>query len=203
VTRRAPDLAPFVLPTRVGLSLNLQVPAIVPMKVFSVASMICLLLGCSFAPVHAANDPAKGTASGLPVPRFVSLKAAKVNMHVGPGKQYEVTWLYQRAGLPVEITAEFENWRRIRDGDGTEGWVYHSLLSGRRTGVVSTKNKDNLVPLRVSSTATSGLTAKLQPGVVAAVKQCNGDWCHVSGENFDGWIEQTHLWGVYPNEKVD
>ena len=86
------------------------------------------------------------TASGLPVPRFVSLKADKVNMHIGPAKTYEVRWVYQRAGLPVEITAEFENWRRIRDSDGAEGWVYHSLLSGRRTGVVTAKSKDELVP---------------------------------------------------------
>ena len=82
-----------------------------------------------------------GSASGLPVPRFVSLKADKVNMHVGPAKTYEIKWLYQRQGLPVEITAEFENWRRIRDADGTEGWVYHSLLSGKRTGMVTAKNR--------------------------------------------------------------
>ena len=86
-----------------------------------------------------------GSASGLPMPRFVSLKADKVNMHIGPTKHYEVKWVYQRAGLPVEITAEFENWRRIRDSDGTEGWVYHSLLSGRRTGVVTAKSKDELI----------------------------------------------------------
>ena len=75
-----------------------------------------------------------GSASGLPVPRFVSLKADKVNMHIGPAKTYETKWLYQRAGLPVEIVAEFENWRRMRDADGTEGWMNQSLLSGRRTG---------------------------------------------------------------------
>ena len=67
-------------------------------------------------------------------------------MHIGPAKNYEIKWVYQRAGLPVEITAEFENWRRIRDSDGTEGWVYHSLLSGRRTGVVTAKSKDELIP---------------------------------------------------------
>src|SRR5262245_51380679 len=84
-----------------------------------------------------------GQASGLPVPRFVSLKADKVNMHVGPAKNFEVKWRYQRAGLPVEITGEYENWRRIRDSDGTEGWVYHSLLSGRRTAIVSSRAKDD------------------------------------------------------------
>ena len=144
-----------------------------------------------------------GTASGLPVPRFVSLKADKVNMHIGPAKTYEVRWVYQRAGLPVEITAEFENWRRVRDSDGAEGWVYHSLLSGRRTGVVTAKSKDNLIPLYRSADAGSGVVAQLQPGVLGQVKRCTDTWCQFSGHGFDGYIPQVRLWGVYANEKVD
>ena len=143
------------------------------------------------------------TASGLPVPRFVSLKADKVNMHIGPAKTYEVKWVYQRAGLPVEITAEFENWRRIRDADGTEGWVYHSLLSGRRTGMVIAKSKDELVPVYEKADVESAVVAKLEPGVLGSVKRCNGGWCTITGRGFDGWIQQVRLWGVYPNEKVE
>jgi len=146
---------------------------------------------------------APGSASGLPVPRFVSLKADKVNMHIGPAKHYEVKWLYQRAGLPVEITAEFENWRRIRDSDGTEGWVYHSLLSGRRTGVVMARSKDALISLHERPDAKSSVTAQLQPGVQGSVRRCNAAWCRVTGSGFDGWVPQERLWGVYPNEKVD
>jgi SH3-like domain-containing protein len=144
-----------------------------------------------------------GTASGLPMPRFVSLKADKVNTHIGPAKSYEVKWVYQRAGLPVEITAEFENWRRIRDSDGAEGWVYHSLLSGRRTGVVTAKSKDELVLLREAPDADSGVVARLQPGVIGQVKRCSANWCQFHGHGFDGYIPQVRLWGVYPNEKVD
>src|SRR6266446_9067351 len=99
----------------------------------------------------AALAQSAGTASGLPVPRFVSLKSDKVNVHIGPAKNYEVKWVYQRAGLPVEIVAEFENWRRIRDSDGTEGWVYHSLLSGKRTGMVIAKDPDDLVAVHETS----------------------------------------------------
>ena len=106
------------------------------------------------------------------MPRFVSLKADKVNMHIGPAKTYEVKWLYQRAGLPVEITAEFENWRRIRDADGTEGWVYHSLLSGKRTGMVIAKTPDELVPLYEKPDVESAVIAKLERGVVGTVKRC-------------------------------
>jgi SH3-like domain-containing protein len=147
-----------------------------------------------------ANEIATGP-SGLPLPRFVSLKADKINVHVGPAKSYGVTWIYTRVGLPVEITAEFENWRRIRDSEGAEGWVYHSLLSGRRTGMVLAK--EELVPLREAGDLEGSVTARLQSGVVGAVKKCNGTWCRISGDGFDGWIEQQRLWGVYPNEKID
>ena len=96
---------------------------------------------------HGAGEVASGPASGLPVPRYVSLKSDRVNVRAGPTKDHDVAWVFTRAGLPVEITAEFENWRRIRDWEGSEGWVYHSLLSGRRTAVVTLKAKDELVPL--------------------------------------------------------
>jgi SH3-like domain-containing protein len=176
-------------------------------------SVRCLsvVLISAFAGIGAAYADARtdvtgsiaGSASGLPVPRFVSLKADKVNMHIGPAKHYEVKWLYQRAGLPVEITAEFENWRRIRDSDGTEGWVYHSLLSGRRTGVVTAKSKEELISLYDKPDAKGSVTAQLQPGVLGSVKRCNAAWCRMTGPGFDGWVPQERLWGVYPNEKVD
>ena len=141
--------------------------------------------------------------SGLPVPRFVSLKSDHVNVRVGPTKDNDVSFIYTRSSLPVEITAEFENWRRIRDADGTEGWVYHSLLSGRRTGMVIAKNPDDLVPVYGKSDVESAVVAKLERGVVGTVKRCADNWCAISGRGFDGWIQQVRLWGVYPNEKVD
>ena len=164
---------------------------------------LSLTLIAAWAGIAAARADVTGSVSGLPLPRYVSLKADKVNMHIGPAKHYETKWVYQRAGLPVEITAEFENWRRIRDADGTEGWVYHSLLSGRRTGVVSAKSKDELVPLYEKPDAKSALAAQLQVGVQGSVKRCNTTWCRVTGQGFDGWIPQERLWGVYPNEKLD
>jgi SH3-like domain-containing protein len=151
----------------------------------------------------AAQGPNEGSATRLPVPRFASLKADKVNMHVGPAKNFEVKYLYQRAGLPVEITGEYENWRRIRDSDGTEGWVYHSLLSGRRTAVVTLRGKDDLYPIRSRPDAASSVIAQLQCGVIGTVKRCANGWCRFAGDGFDGWIPQEKLWGVYPNESLD
>jgi SH3-like domain-containing protein len=105
--------------------------------------------------------------------------------------------------LPVEITAEYENWRRVRDSEGAEGWVYHSLLSGRRTAVVTMKTKDDLASIYDSPDSKSAVAARLQAGVVAQVKRCSNGWCRVIGTGFDGWIEQQRLWGVYADEKVD
>jgi SH3-like domain-containing protein len=151
----------------------------------------------------AAGDLATGSVSGLPVPRFVSLKADRVNVRSGPNKDQEVRWVYTRAGMPVEITAEFENWRRIRDWEGAEGWVYHSLLSGKRSAVVVPTLKNDLVALYARPDPTSAETARLQSGVLGQLKSCNGSWCQFAGKNFDGWIRQERLWGAYPNEKVD
>jgi SH3-like domain-containing protein len=159
-------------------------------------------LGASVTTGFSAKDTAT-PASGLPVPRYVSLKSDHVNVRAGPTKDNDVAWVYTRAGLPVEITAEFENWRRVRDSEGAEGWVYHSLLSGRRTAVVTMKHKDDLATLHESADTGSTATARLQAGVVAQVKKCDAHWCHIAGSGFDGWIEQQRLWGVYADEQVN
>ena len=164
---------------------------------------VALMLVAGISAASAAEQA--GTVSGLPLPRFVSLKSDKVNVRAGPAREQDVAWVYNRAALPVEVTAEFENWRKIRDWEGAEGWVYHSMLSGRRTAIVSpqSKGKDELLSLRAKPDAASGITAKLQHGVLGTVKKCQSGWCRLTGEGFDGWIEQTRLWGVYPEEKVE
>src|SRR5258708_25321096 len=143
----------------------------------SVVVLAGSLLGASISSGYSAKDAAP-TASGLPVPRYVSLKSDHVNVRAGPTKDNDVAWVYTRSGLPVEITAEFENWRRVRDSEGAEGWVYHSLLSGRRTAVITMKNKDDLASLYERPDSESALNARLQAGVVAQVKRCAAGWCH-------------------------
>jgi SH3-like domain-containing protein len=167
-----------------------------------VVVFVAAWLGASISTGYSAKDSAL-TTSGLPVPRYVSLKSDHVNVRAGPTKDNDVAWVFTRSGLPVEITAEFENWRRVRDSEGAEGWVYHSLLSGRRTAVVTMKAKDELAPLFDRADSSSAVAARLQAGVVTQVKHCAAGWCHVSGIGFDGWIEQERLWGVYADEKVD
>ena len=101
-------------------------------------ALLFLVFGVALVqPTSAPLAEQTGTATGLPIPRYVSLKTDRVNLREGPSKEHATTWVFQRAGLPVEITAEFETWRRVRDSEGAEGWVLHSLLSGRRTALVA------------------------------------------------------------------
>lgn len=147
------------------------------------------------------QDRVRGT--DLPLPRFVSLKSDKVNVRRGPGEEYEVAFTFLKSGLPVEITQEFDTWRKIRDSDGEEGWVYHSLLSGKRTALVSPWQQTGLFPARASAETDGQVVAYLEPRVIVDVESCSGTWCKVAVGGYEGWIEQSRLWGVYPNEKVD
>lgn len=167
------------------------------------ALLAAIFLAGAAGGARAASDLATGPVSGLPIPRFVTLKSDRTNVRSGPNKDQEVRWVYTRAGMPVEITAEFENWRRIRDWEGAEGWVYHSLLSGRRNAVIVPAKKDDLVPLYQTADPASAVMARLQAGVLAQIKNCDGHWCEIAGKGFSGYIVQERLWGAYPNEKVE
>jgi SH3-like domain-containing protein len=165
------------------------------------AAILCLSL--AWLTVATAEAQQMGSVTGRLVPRYVSLKTDRVNLREGPDKDHPTKWVFQRAGLPVEITAEFDTWRKIRDSEGTEGWVLHSLLSGRRTALVGPGKQNETFKLWSHPSEKSNLAATLQSGVIANVRNCDGQWCRIEGEGFDGYIQQTSLWGVYPNEKVE
>jgi len=160
------------------------------------------------APVSGAQGPeAQATvkigASGLQVPRFVSLKSNRVNVRKGPSTGHAVAWVFSRAGLPVEVLAEYENWRQIRDSEGSEGWVFHALLSGRRTALVMpwVKNHETIT-LYDEPSASADPVASLESGVLGSVHKCDGKWCNFTVGNYSGWIKQERLWGVYRGEEV-
>lgn len=178
-------------------------------KTRRLAALAAILAGMGLnAALAAGPDPKKG--SGLPVPRYVSLKTDRVNLREGPSKDHRTAWVFQRAGLPVEIVAEYETWRRIRDAEGTEGWVLHSLLSGRRTALIVpwAKGEVQPVPLLERADERAEVVARIEPNVIANVKQCSGTWCRVvivrpNADDLEGYVRQDRLWGVYPNERVD
>ncbi len=143
--------------------------------------------------------------SGLPLPRFVSLKSDRVNLRAGPGTDYPASWVFRRAGLPLEVTKEFETWRQVRDAEGTNGWVLQSFLSGRRTALVLPWDvKDGSpppqVPIKNSDSSSSRTVAVVEAGVIANVLTCDSVWCSVTVDAYRGYIEQKKLWGVYDGE---
>ncbi|MCB1462299.1 MAG: hypothetical protein KDJ90_07685 [Nitratireductor sp.] len=162
-----------------------------------------LLAQASGSGAHAAGQSISEGASGLPLPRYVSLKSQRVNMRVGPGTEYQVEWMYLKRGLPMEVIQEFDNWRKVRDPEGNEGWILHSLLSGERTVIVSPWNKSSdMLEMRASASSDSRLVAKVEPGVVASVSKCDGGWCEIAASGASGYMRQNQLWGVYPDEKL-
>lgn len=166
------------------------------------ATLFAAIAPHGFSGAAAAQTAAEGP-SGLPLPRFVSLKSSRVNVRRGPGQDYDVAWIFVRPGLPVEIVQEFDNWRKVRDSEGEEGWVFHSLLSGRRTGIVAPWEKEGRFAARASADVNARAVAYLEPRVVTDIDTCDGAWCHVRGDAYDGWIEKDRLWGVYPQEVVE
>ena len=144
-----------------------------------------------------------GSDSGLPLPRFVSIKSERVNMRVGPGREFEVDWLYLRRGLPLEIIQEYDKWRKVRDWEGSEGWVLHSLLSGERSAIVAPWDDDGgWVAMRAKADKESPLVAELQPRVIGRVEECEQGWCRIDVKGMEGYVPQNLLWGVYPGEDV-
>jgi SH3-like domain-containing protein len=151
-----------------------------------------------------STPPQAASGSGLPLPRFVSLKADRVNLRAGPGTDYPTSWVYRQAGLPVEVLSEFESWRQVRDSEGTTGWVLQSLLSGRRTALVTPlkAEKAGPIPVRNSDSERARTVAVVEAGVIANIHTCDGRWCSVTIDRFRGYMPQKQLWGVYENEIV-
>lgn len=153
--------------------------------------------------VVAAEGP-----SGLPLPRFATTRSTPINVRVGPGTKYDVAWVYVKAGTPVEIVQEFDTWRKIRDVDGTEGWVHQNLLSGKRAGFAAPWRKGEQIPLLESRDADGGVRAYLGPGFRVDILKCDGMWCEVSATahrdggtaTYSGYLRQSELWGVYEGE---
>lgn len=143
---------------------------------------------------------AQNRSSGLPLPRFVSLRADEVNMRTGPGVQYPVEWVYKRQGLPAEIIAEYGTWRKVRDWQGAQGWIHQSMLSGKRRFIVI----GSMRTVRRSANSDSAARATLESGVIGRVTQCEGSssWCQIEVDGINGWLRRVDVWGIYRGEQI-
>ncbi|ETX14080.1 aspartyl-tRNA synthetase [Roseivivax halodurans JCM 10272] len=154
------------------------------------------LVLAGLAPAQAAE---RGPVTNLPLPRFVSMKASEGNVRRGPSLTHRIDWVYMRRDMPLEVTAEYGHWRRVRDRDGAGGWVHYSLLSGVRTVLV----EEDMLPLYTRPAEGAQVVAKLGLGVIARLGECLEAWCELEAAGHSGWTRKTALWGVAPDELRD
>ena len=143
-------------------------------------------------------QPDIGCVTNLPLPRFVSLKGSEGNARRGPGLTHRIDWVFTRAGMPLKITAEFENWRRVEDFEGAGGWVHLSLLSGVRSALVTL----DMAQLHADPDDGATVVAQAELGVIGRILECNPAWCRVSLDGTRGWIRKSSIWGVTEDEVV-
>ena len=176
--------------------------------VFSLLLFVVVLAFSNSAQAQGQNTPqqtqtnagAKG-ASGLALPRFVSIAGHEVNLRTGPGLQYPIEWVYRLKGLPLQIIAEYKTWRKVRDWEGAQGWVHQNMLSGKRMIIIT----NGPHPIHKSPDGASGVVARAETGVVGELIKCEAKslWCQVSTDGFAGWLKREHFWGIMDGENVN
>ena len=159
-------------------------------KVFVMIALINFFLVVNVLSVSSTIVISKKT--GLPLPRFVSLKGNKVNLRRGPSLDYKIDWVYKRKNLPLMIVSEFGHWRKVTDFEGYTGWIYKDLLSGARYIIVN--NKETL--LRNKASFDSLGKAILKREVIGKLIKCEGLWCFIRVKNMRGYVLAEHIWGT-------
>lgn len=157
-------------------------------------ALIFMALGCV-----GATAAERGSVTGLPLPRYVSLKVSEANVRRGPSLTHRIDWVYKRRTMPLRLTAEFDNWRRVEDRDGAGGWVHYTLLSGVRTAIV----ESDLLDVLARPEPDSMVVARLEVGVIARLSECGAEWCALSAGGYQGWAPKSALWGVDAQEIVE
>lgn len=150
--------------------------------------------GLGVSSAHA--EQVRGQVTNLPIPRYVSMKAAEANVRRGPSLTHRIDWVFKRRGMPLQVVAEYGNWRKVQDRDGAGGWVHYALLSGVRTVLVEA----DMLPVRASPDPGALINAQFESGVVARLGSCKIDWCRISAGGYGGWAPKSSLWGVDPDE---
>jgi SH3-like domain-containing protein len=136
--------------------------------------------------------------SGLPVPRFVSLKFNEANLRAGPGSEYPVLWQYRQAGLPLLVDAEFGVWRKVRDADGTTGWMHGAGLSLRRMAFIH----EGMTKIYRRDNGESGVVAVAEKNALLELESCPKNWCRVKTDTVKGWVQRTAIWGILRDESL-
>jgi SH3-like domain-containing protein len=195
---RAPQhtRAAHARPVRLGAAKPLPIPPIPPPPPKPAPEKTAQ----AATPPKTVFDPNKGSVTGLPIPRYVSLRADAVNLRSGPGDRYPIDWVYKRVGMPVEILREFDVWRLVETPDGEKGWMHEATLVGRRDFII----EEHTETLRATPDDNSRAIAVLEPGVIGHIRSCDegAAWCRVDIKGYSGWLSRTALCGLLPNETI-
>ncbi len=162
------------------------------MRAASKWMMVAIAGGVIASDAFAADPPPRKD------PYFASIAPARARMRSGPGRNYPATWLYVRADLPVRVVDSFQEWRKVEDPAGVQGWMQGKMVSPRRTALV----QGVVAELREKPAVGAKVTWRAEPGVVGRVSQCGGGWCRLDVHGQAGFVETEHLWGVAPGETL-
>ena len=160
-----------------------------------------IALGLTWSSAAQAEVDVEESETGLAIPRMVSLRSSRINARSGPGSRYPIEWVYQQKGAPVEIIAEFELWRQIKDWEGSETWVHKAMLSGRRFVKVVNPGENNIY---AKPEPDSRVVAHVEDGVVGEADKCpaDSDMCLIKFDSVQGWMPRSVLFGVYDDEVI-
>ncbi len=141
----------------------------------------------------------RGSVTNLPLPRFVTLKGSEGNARRGPSLTHRIDWVFTRPGMPLKVTAEFDNWRRVEDAEGVGGWIHYALLSGTRAVLVT----EDMVEFRARPDEAAVPVLQAEYGVIARLLECSAEWCRIMADGTKGWVKKASLWGVDPGEIIE
>jgi SH3-like domain-containing protein len=158
--------------------------------------MAAIVFAAAISTAQADNRNAPPTP---PAPHFESLRWDKVNLRAGPGDNYPIRWVLTRKGMPVEVLDKYDVWRKIRDWQGSVGWVHERMLTGNRTVIVIGMERT----LHAEPSETAKAVARAQPGVVGRLLSCSGAWCRIEARGIKGWVERRAIFGVTLDETVE
>ena len=171
-------------------------------SIFGMILCVGLLMAMTVTPMRTAGAQETKLVvqgSGLPVPRFVTLKSDTVNMRVGPGREYPLSWVYKKKNLPVKVIAEFDVWRKIIDHEGTTGWVHSQLVTLKRYALIQSR----LTKLYRKADFDSPVVAVADKGVIVELQICEAQWCRIATQDLRAFVRREDIWGILENETLN
>lgn len=167
------------------------------MRIF-LAALFSLIM--AIEPAFAQNKDESD--SGRDLPRMAAFRSNLINARSGPGPKYPIEWIYKQKNAPVEIIAEFDLWRKIKDWEGAETWVHKSMLNNKRWIKITTPGISNIY---AKPQADAKIIAKVEDQVIGEIEKCpeNKDFCLIKFTSIEGWVQRDNLFGVFENEVIN